>query len=67
MDRAQVAAGGQQMRRERVAQRVRRRAFGQAQRAPQILHQPLHDARVQPLAARAEELGIEAVDVSPRC
>ena len=47
LDRAQVAAIRQQMRREGVAQCVGRRCFRQAELVAQPFHQPLHQPRIE--------------------
>jgi hypothetical protein len=54
LDLAQIAAAGQQVRRETVPQRMRGRAVGQAHDAAQRDHLPLHMARTEPVAARSE-------------
>ena len=55
LDAAQVAALGEEMRREGMAQGVRRGAVGQAQGAAQLLDRELDDARRKRAAARADE------------
>src|SRR5262249_22767122 len=55
LDGAQIAAARQQVRGERMTQRMRRRAVGQRKRAAQPLHGELHDSRRQRTAARAAE------------
>ena len=55
LDRAQVSATGQQMRRERVPQRVRRRVLRQPVQPPELPQRPLRHRRIQPPAARTEE------------
>ena len=55
LDRAQIAAAAEQMRRETVAQRVRRRGVRQAQHAAQSLHLALHQARVERPTARPDK------------
>src|SRR5579884_2899765 len=55
LDRAQIAARSEEVRRETVAQRVRRRRFGQPEIAAQRRHLPLHQARVERPAACADE------------
>src|SRR5260370_18912566 len=55
LDRAQIAAAGEQMRGEAVAQRVRRGALGQADIGAQFLQPRLHDARMERTAARTDE------------
>src|SRR4029077_1833780 len=45
LDRAQIAAARQQMRRERMAQRMRGRGIRQPERAAQPRHRELDDAR----------------------
>ena len=55
LDGAQVSAARQEMGGEGVAQRVRGRAVGQAERAAHNLHRQLHDARGQPPAFGADE------------
>ena len=55
LDRAQVAAGAEQVRRKAVAQRMRRRGRRQAEITAQCLHLPLHQARMQRPAARADK------------
>ena len=52
---AQIGAASEQMRRKTVAQRMRRRAFGQPQRAPRRPHTGPHDPGCQRPAARAEK------------
>ncbi len=61
---AQVGAAGQQMRRKAVAQRVRRRAFGEAQARARALHRAADDRRRQwpsPLSAEQRRVGGEVV------
>src|SRR5271156_3509887 len=55
LDGSQVASPSQKMRGERMAKRVRRRAFGQAERAAHPRHRQLHDAWRQGPAFRADE------------
>ncbi len=55
LDRAHVAAARQQMRGERMPQRMRRRGLGQPERAAQPRHGELHDARRQRAAFGADE------------
>ena len=55
LDRAQIAAARQQVGGEGMAQRVRRRAVGQPERAAHPLHRKLHDARRQRPALGADE------------
>ena len=50
---AQITAPRQQMRRKAMAQRMRRGAIGQAERAAELLHFKLYDTRRQHTAARA--------------
>src|SRR5262245_15079355 len=57
LDRAKVAAAGQQMRGKGVPERMRGGAVGQAECAAQPLHRELDDARAQGPAARADEHG----------
>ena len=57
LNRLQIAAPPGKVRREGVAQRARRRAVGQAERAAHTLHRELHDARRQRSAARSDEQG----------
>src|SRR5262249_37368825 len=62
LDRAQVGAGAQQVGGERVAQRVGRRALGEAKPAAQARHQPLHaPGRQRPAAGGAKQrlVGLE--------
>ena len=55
LDRAQIASPSQKMGGERMAERVRRRGLGQAERAAHPRHRQLHDARRQWAAFRADE------------
>ena len=55
LDRAQIAAAAQEMRRETVPQRVRGRGLGEAEHAAQGLHLALHEARAKGAAARADK------------
>ena len=55
LDGAQFAAAREQVRGEGVAQRVRRRGLGQAERAAQLRDRQLDDARRQRAAPRADE------------
>src|SRR5947209_557623 len=55
LDRAQVAAAGEKMGRERMPQCMRRRAIGQSQGAAQPFHGELDDAGLERTAARADE------------
>src|SRR5262245_30399127 len=55
LDRAEIAATGQEMRGKGMAQRMWRRAVGQPQRATQPLHRKLDDAGAQRPTARADE------------
>ena len=55
LDGSQVASPSQKMGGERMAERVRRRGFGQAERAAHPRHRQLHDARRQRAAFRADE------------
>ena len=57
LDGAQVAAAREEMCGEGMAQRVRRRGIGQAERAAQAFHGELDDAGRQRPAAGAEEEG----------
>jgi hypothetical protein len=57
LDRAQVAACGQKMRREAVAHGMGRCRRRQAERAPCLLHRARDEAGVQGAAARAAEKG----------
>src|SRR3546814_13726413 len=50
----QIRPARQQVRRETVAQRVRRSPFGQTQRAPRRAHARPDDARLERSRARAE-------------
>jgi hypothetical protein len=52
---SEVAATLQDVRREGMAQRVRRRRFVEAEGAAELLHRPLDDARLQRPAARTDE------------
>src|SRR6516225_8124489 len=58
LDRAQIAAPPEKMRREGMAQRMRRRGFGQAERPAQALDRELNDARRQRTALGADEQGL---------
>ena len=55
LDGAQFAPAREQVRGEGVAQRVRRRGLGQAERAAQLRDRQLDDARRQRAAPRADE------------
>jgi len=55
LDRAEIAAAAEQMRREAVAQRVRGCCFGEAEGVAQCLHLALHDPRVERPAPRADK------------
>src|SRR3954452_1839407 len=55
LNRAQVAAAAQQVRRERMPKRVRGRGVGQAERAAQAFHGELNDARAERPAASAHK------------
>ena len=55
LDRAQIAAAGQEMGGEAVAQRMRRGRHRQPEQQAQALQAVLHDARMQRPAARAQE------------
>ena len=55
LDGAQIAAAAEQMRGEGMAQAVRRRRGGQAERAAQPLHRELDDARRERPALDAEK------------
>src|SRR6202034_366611 len=55
LDGSQVASPSEEMRGEGMAQRMRRRGFGQAERAAHPRHRQLHDAWRQGSAFRADE------------
>ena len=55
LQRAQIGAAAEQMGGEAVAQGVRRRPFGEAERAPRLHHRAAHDLAAQRPAARAAE------------
>ena len=55
LNRPEIAALSQEMGGEAVPECVRRCGFGEAQARPQKAHLPLHDARVERLAARADD------------
>src|SRR4051794_37525877 len=55
LDRAQVTAAAQEVGCERMSQRVRGRAIGQAERATQPLHRELNDSRTEWAAAGADK------------
>src|SRR5437764_13926802 len=55
LDRAQVAAASEEMRRERMAQRMRCRRLRQAERAAQPRHRELNDPRREWAAFGADE------------
>lgn len=57
LDRAQITATREQVRGERMAQRMRRRRVRQTEGAAQLLHAALDDAGLQFSAARATEEG----------
>ena len=55
LDHAQIRTAFEEMRSERMAQRVRRRAFGKRECAADARHQSLHDARCERTALCATE------------
>src|SRR6185312_5974589 len=55
LDRPQIAAAGEQMGGEAMAQRVRRGRIRQAQARPQMLQAKLHQPRIEAGAAGATE------------
>jgi hypothetical protein len=63
LDRAQIAAAGEEVRREGMAQRVRRRGFGQVERGAHLLHLALDDGRRERPALGAPEKRFGWVEV----
>src|SRR4051812_41942546 len=55
LDRAEIAAAGEEVRRETVAERVRRRGLREAKGDAEFLHLPLYEARVERPATCADE------------
>src|SRR5579883_3553017 len=58
LNRAEIAAGGQEMRGEAVAERMRRGGLGETEQRPQRLHPRLYDSWMKQSAARAAEEGV---------
>ncbi len=68
LDGAQIAAPPQQMRREGMAQRMRRRCIRQVERRAHLFHLALDDRRVERTTARAakqQTLRVEMVGAEP--
>ena len=61
LERAQIGAAAEQMGREAVAQRVRRRPLRQAERAARPAHRSADDLAAQRPAAGAAEQGLAAL------